>query len=280
MLNICLPTSVTRRLAERLTDGLTQELDLTPKPGLVDRWNRGSHPDLSYELMQRSIALLGDYFQAFARGLEDEWKAPDLRQLGQDYEVRMLAAFDTNTHRGAVFLGGILLAGVYRSGDLDTARVPGAIAGFVAELFADRLPGGTVGSQVRTRYGAGGIVREALEGLPALFRVGLPALELARALGFDRQRACWLVMARLMQKVEDTTALRRCGPEGLARLRADGVRLEALLLAGLDPVPFLVSANDDYCRLRLTMGGVADLLGLCIAWDDCDRDLSAQDFEV
>ncbi|MDX1657044.1 MAG: triphosphoribosyl-dephospho-CoA synthase, partial [Candidatus Competibacteraceae bacterium] len=169
---------------------------------------------------------------------------------------------------------------VHRAGELDTGRVPGAVAGFVAELFADRLPGGTVGARVRVRYGAGGIVQEALVGLPAVFEVGLPALVLAKALGLDSRRSLWLAMARLMQRVEDTTALRRCGPVGLERLRVDGARLEALLLAGLDPVPFLVRTNDDYCRMRLTMGGVADLLGLCIAWDDCDRDLSAQDFEV
>jgi triphosphoribosyl-dephospho-CoA synthase len=69
-----------------------------------------------------------------------------------------------------------------------------------------------------------------------------------------------------MQKVEDTTALRRCGPLGLARLRRDGARLEELLLTGLDPVPFLVEANDGYRRQRLTMGGVADLIGTCAAW--------------
>jgi triphosphoribosyl-dephospho-CoA synthase len=73
-------------------------------------------------------------------------------------------------------------------------------------------------------------------------------------------------MARLMRTVEDTTTLRRCGLTGLARLRRDGARLEELLLAGRDPVPFLVEANDSYRRQRLTMGGVADLIGTCAAW--------------
>ena len=61
-------------------------------------------------------------------------------------------------------------------------------------------------------------------------------------------------MARLMQTVEDTTALRRCGPAGLAQLRRDGVRLEELVVAERDPIPFLITANDDYRRQRLTMG--------------------------
>ncbi|MDQ2694154.1 MAG: triphosphoribosyl-dephospho-CoA synthase, partial [Pseudomonadota bacterium] len=76
----------------------------------------------------------------------------------------------------------------------------------------------------------------------------------------------YLAMARLMQTVQDTTALRRCGPPGLARLRRDGARLEGLLGAGADPVAFLIRANARYRRQRLTMGGVADLLGMSAAW--------------
>jgi len=38
------------------------------------------------------------------------------------------------------------------------------------------------------------------------------------------------------------------------------------VLAERDPIPFLITANDDYRRQRLTMGGVADLMGMCAAW--------------
>ena len=72
-------------------------------------------------------------------------------------------------------------------------------------------------------------------------------------------------MAVLMQSVEDTTAVHRCGPEGLDRLRADGRRLEGLIEPGEDYLPWLADLNDEYRRLGLTMGGVADCLALCFA---------------
>jgi triphosphoribosyl-dephospho-CoA synthetase len=235
----CLPASSTRHLADCLTAGLRVELDLTPKPGLVDRRDSGSHPD------------------ACAAGL---------RQLGMAAEARMSAQFGTNTHRGAIFLGGLLLTGLHRASSRDALTVSQAIGAFALELFADRLPTDTTGARVRARYGVGGIIAEALDGLPCVFRTGLPALREARQRRWPRDRVLYLLMARLMRTVEDTTALRRCGPAGLARLRRDGARLEELLLAGLDPVPFLVEANDSYRRQRLTMGGVADLIGTCAAW--------------
>ena len=41
------------------------------------------------------------------------------------------------------------------------------------------------------------------------------------------------------------------------------LRLQALLDAGSVE---LITADDDYRRQRLTMGGVADLMGMCVAW--------------
>src|SRR5512138_1994436 len=43
------------RLALALADGLWHELVLTPKPGLVDLEDSGSHPDLTFDLMVQSI---------------------------------------------------------------------------------------------------------------------------------------------------------------------------------------------------------------------------------
>ena len=77
--------------------------------------------------------------------------------------------------------------------------------------------------------------------------------------------ASFAALARLMQTVEDTTALHRCGEAGLARIRADGARLEQLVDAG-EHVSFLRERNASYRRMNLTMGGVADLLGVAFGW--------------
>jgi len=69
-----------------------------------------------------------------------------------------------------------------------------------------------------------------------------------------------------MQAVEDTTALHRCGHTGLERIRRDGRLLDGILARNGDPVPFLLECNRDYRRIHLTMGGVADLLGIAYGW--------------
>ena len=45
---------------------LKGELDLTPKPGLVDRDNSGSHNDMDYDLMTDSIVSLVPAFTMLA----------------------------------------------------------------------------------------------------------------------------------------------------------------------------------------------------------------------
>jgi triphosphoribosyl-dephospho-CoA synthase len=71
-----------------------------------------------------------------------------------------------------------------------------------------------------------------------------------------------------MQQVEDTTAIHRCGLEGLSRLRRDGARLQKLLEQQQEPKPMLAALNEEYCAAGLTMGGVADCMALTFALQD------------
>ena len=59
----CLLLSDLELFAASLADGIRAELYLTPKPGLVDLLDNGSHADLTLPLMGRSVALFGDYLQ-------------------------------------------------------------------------------------------------------------------------------------------------------------------------------------------------------------------------
>ncbi|HDR47044.1 MAG TPA: hypothetical protein ENN94_05015, partial [Geoalkalibacter subterraneus] len=106
---ISLPASNLSELAECLSLGLRQELFLTPKPGLVDLLDRGSHPDLSLPLMLESIEFVGEAFQAFARLLDQGATPLELVPSGRLLEMKLLDTFGTNTHKGSIFLGGLLL---------------------------------------------------------------------------------------------------------------------------------------------------------------------------
>jgi len=69
-----------------------------------------------------------------------------------------------------------------------------------------------------------------------------------------------------MQCLEDTTTMHRCGQTGLARLKKAGKQLEMLILSGDEPTPFLFQLNRDFKTMNLTMGGVADLLGISFGY--------------
>ncbi len=276
-------------LAEALVQGARAEVDLTPKPGLVDRHDNGSHPDLDHARMVQSIELLPLYYEELIRlrigpgQPEDVWPLAACIEAGRRAESRMEKAIGTNAHRGYIFLSGLLLLAA-----CDLARQDGAEAAVIGTPPDHGIPGETVqqtalrraivsvaraffavtplpdadrpGVRVREAHGLGGVRAEALAGLPSVFEAGLPAY-----LAAGKDLAAFHALAALMQSVEDTTAVARCGVAGLARLRRDGAALRVLLDQGDDPRPVLAEWNDEYRAQRLTMGGVADCLALVLA---------------
>lgn len=254
--------------------GARAELDLTPKPGLVDGRDGGSHPDLTYALMRRSIDLLPPYFDELVEigsaSPTSAWPSFDLPacvEAGKRAEAKMLAGVGSNTHRGLIFLGGLAVLAACPSMPADAAEWRTRVA-----LLAGLLVGGSReevashGSVARQQHGVGGIRREAIRGLPAVFDHALPLFTRLVAGPPPTSRfAPFAAMASLMQHVEDTTAIHRCGMTGLARLRDDGAALQRTIERGDDPRAELARLNEEYRALHLTMGGVADCLAITFA---------------
>ena len=94
-------------LSRAAVEALEQEARTTPKPGLVDARNCGSHPDMSLPLLLRSAHALADYFtQCATLGFDcaEEELFPALQAAGVHAEADMLAVTGgVNTHKGAVF---------------------------------------------------------------------------------------------------------------------------------------------------------------------------------
>jgi phosphoribosyl-dephospho-CoA transferase len=93
------------------TLALHDELALSPKPGLVTPTDTGSHTDMDAHTFMRSLFALRTYFVRIA-GL-GATGAPfhALERCGIEAEARMLAATGgINTHRGSIFMLGLLCA--------------------------------------------------------------------------------------------------------------------------------------------------------------------------
>lgn len=259
----CLPLSELEQFAAALADGVRAELYLTPKPGLVDLRDKGSHPDLSLLLMSRSVGLLREYLDDLALALYLQQPFVELQALGLRAERRMLTELGSNCHRGGIFLTGLLLTAYAECGSDDPVVLSRSVAVLAQRYFQQTHITSSHGQRARSSYRSGGIVAECCNGLPGLFQVALPSI-----LGQNGNFAagCYLAMARLMRTCEDTTTLHRGGQTGLARLRKAGKELEECLLSGGELEPLLVRLNDDFRLINLTMGGVADLLGLTFGY--------------
>lgn len=249
-------------LAAALVQGASLELYLTPKPGLVDLADCGSHPDLSIARMERSIEFVSNYLDEMVSSLSAGETFAQQRGIGLRAEQRLLEQLGTNTHKGFIFLSGMLLIARWHAAAADEPAIRQSLSALSDEFFRSTQEQSTNGRQARISYQAGGIIRESIEGFPSIFEEGLPVFRQAIKQHGCFQAASFAMLARLMQTVEDTTTLHRAGPLGLSRVRRDGQRLERIVANGDDYISYLRDLNHTYVRMNITIGGVADMLGI------------------
>ena len=211
---------------------LLYEVCTTPKPGLVDRKNNGSHRDMDVFTFLDSTAALLPYFEEAVRlGMETRDLPPQetfrrLRQAGAAGERAMFRATGgVNTHKGAVFTLGTVCAAAGRlwtaegfSKDLDAAL---ALCGEMSaqavqkDFEAIRREGAhTTGQRLYLEHGLEGIRGELSRGLPAVAQIGLPTLRRRLEAGDSLEQAGVQVLLAPMAQVVDTNLIARGGLEG------------------------------------------------------------------
>ena len=253
-------TTIPYLLAHLACDALQQELDTTPKPGLVDLHDNGAHSDMDHRLMQRSIQALRPYFVQLAEaGMQGHVDYPTISAIGIAAERDMLAATGgVNTHRGALFSMGLAVVAAaeqYATSSthhLDKTALQTAIAR-LARQFPDTRD--THGSQAVSQYQAKGALAMAREGYEQLFSDWLPFFS-----GEGREESGKLkTLLRIMSQLDDTNILYRCGDELASRVKADAADLLARF-----SIDGLLAMNLRYTTDHISPGGSADMLALTI----------------
>ncbi len=255
---------------------LLYEVAVTPKPGLVDRLNSGSHSDMDVYAFLTSASGLWPYFYECVRiGRESASRpAPEtfaaLRFPGKLAEGGMLAATEgVNTHKGAIFTMGLACAAL---GRLDRASWPKAeavlnqiatmTAGVEQELADPGESGAeTAGQRFYRLRGVTGVRGQAAAGYPTVLTYGLPVLEAGLAEGRSEDEAGAAALLAILAHTEDTNMLSRGGVE-----TAQKKREQLLALLAESPYPdagTLEELDQEYIAERLSPGGSADLLALC-----------------
>jgi triphosphoribosyl-dephospho-CoA synthase len=269
------------QLAELARQALVAEVELTPKPGLVDRRGAGAHSDLSLDLMRQSAAAIAPYFEAmgdsaqsmpFDRGLRTEVAA-----IGRAAESAMLQATNgSNAHKGAIWILGLLVTAASRGIDLNPAAIA-QDAAFLARL-PDRAQPQLLshGEMVRARYGATGARGEAFAGFPHVLHVGLPTLRAERNRARTETNSRLWALLNIMARLEDTCVLYRGGAEGLAIIQKGAS--DALLAGGPGSVAgelAMLRLDQELLIRNISPGGAADLLAATLFLDALEQGQNA-----
>jgi triphosphoribosyl-dephospho-CoA synthase len=252
---------------------LIEEAELTPKPALVDRRGNGAHHDLDLERLRHSAGALRDGFAAIARAASGAEPSLRLRErlgrIGREMERRMLAATDgSNTHRGAIWALGLLVAAARRCSDRNPASIAAAAAALarLPDRFAPRPL--SHGERARLRFGSTGARGEAQAGFPHAILIGLPTLRAARCRGVLEDCARLDALMAIMASLNDTCLLHR---GGRAALQAAKAGAWAVLAEGGTASPAglqrLHRLHDELMRLWASPGGSADLLSVTLFLD-------------
>ncbi len=261
------------------TGALLDEVKTTPKPGLVDRNNNGSHRDMTPEVFYRSAdALRGIWRGFFLSGAEtSSLPAADaftkLRAMGLDAEKKMMEATGgVNTHKGAIFTLGTVCAAIGRLWNPeDPCRDPARIAAECGELCAQAVredynrlkqlgKACSSGEKLYLETGCRGVRGELADGLPSVVETSLPVLEASLNAGRSRNDAGVFALLHLIARGEDTNMMKRGGLK-LAKETASAVRASL----EINPWPDLRIVEDWdslFIRQNLSPGGCADLLAV------------------
>jgi triphosphoribosyl-dephospho-CoA synthase len=263
-------------LAELVVDALLDEARLAPKPGLVDSRRNGVHTDLDFALMCRSARALKP---AFA-GMADAGRAAaaptlalreTLGRLGREAEARMMSTTGgVNTHRGAIWAMGLLVAAAAIEGPDGTASAIAEVAATIAQTPDRHAPLRTAnkGERACREFGVTGARGQAQSGFPHVIDLGLPELRRSRMRGDSETASRLNSLMAIISRLDDTCVLSRAGPAVLTAFQehAAGV-LAAGGVATLSGRRQLRQLDSLALACNASPGGAADLLAATLFLD-------------
>ena len=270
------------KVAGCATRALLYEACVSPKPGLVDRYNSGAHSDMDiFHFMDSASALSGYFRNITLAGLTRAETPPGallqhLRYPGMLAEEAMLAATGgVNTHKGLIFSLGIVCAALGQAHGEGGAPEAGALFARCAQVAAPALAdfgrashnkAATRGEALHLQYGETGVRGEAAAGFPSVRRWGLPVLRKRLSAGASLNDAGVAVLLSLMAHVADTNVIGRSDRHTLQAIQAElEARLQGDSPAASELIAFAAEMDGRLIASHISPGGCADLLAVTLA---------------
>lgn len=283
---IKMDNSIAASIAYNALRSMIYEVQVTPKPGLVDRNDSGAHKDMNiHTFVDSSLSLFPTMYGCAAAGIEHSQKSPKdvfaiIRKIGAHGEKDMFKATKgINTQKGLIFVLGLICAAagtiIANNKSMSTSNIAQVIQdmtqGIVEkELYALKIDKAakrhyTAGESLYINYGLEGIRGEVVRGLPSVTDYGLPTLISELRKGLSLNDAAVNTIIYLMTVVEDTNVVWRCGLKGLDYMNTYAEKV--IKLGGMSTIEgreAIQQMNKDFIEKNISPGGCADLLATTI----------------
>lgn len=247
---------------------MQKEVELTPKPGLVDSSNSGAHHDMDINTFYASIKAIKPYISQF---LEAQPLCFDtLRSIGVACEKAMFEATNgINTHKGMVFCLALTCGALstlktrqqpFTCKDLKT-QIQHLCEGLIEKDLLLAHPK-SAGARFFYETGSLGIRGIAQSGFSLVCEGSVPFFKTKKAL-LGEEIALKMTLLWLMAQLDDSTLWSRGGLEGLSyvKTKADEICLH-VKNSPEDLDEYLSAFDKDLTQKHFSPGGSADLLAL------------------
>lgn len=256
-------------------ESLVEEVYTTPKAGLVDRNNNGSHKDMNIALFEKSANALKPYFcrcfeiGAQTQNLPCEKAFEELRKAGIEAEKIMFESTGgVNTHKGAIYSLGVLCGAAGRlwrveKSEYKTEEILTLCSDLTKKAVKDdfrHLDTSTAGGRLYHQYNLLGIRGEVASGFLSVKHIGLTIFLKALDNGFSKNDAGSITLVHLISKVDDTTIYNRGGQSGATFAKKSAGKL--LEISCFPTVAQMEQLDNEFISRNLSAGGCADLLAV------------------
>ncbi|NLB61633.1 MAG: citrate lyase holo-[acyl-carrier protein] synthase [Clostridiales bacterium] len=246
-------------ISECAYDSLISEVETTPKPGLVDKNNNGSHTDMNINsFYASSLAIKPFYydmaletFKSFDNNLSIFELMRRLQAIGRAAETAMMSAtIGINTQLGAIYTIGLLSCGVVMS--LEHSQCFDAIPNYAQSLVLSVKVGDIPSFGARF---------EAENAFPNILATTRRIQILNNEHNFNN--SCVFALLEIMLLIDDTNVLRRGGESGLIFVREQAKRILEFNYSN-EMLKAVLDFDNEMIRRNLSPGGCADILAAAI----------------
>ncbi len=264
-----------KKIEDIAFEALIKEVELTPKPGLVDRINNGSHKDMDIHTFYKSSSAIKPFVSRFlycgknALHVEHSKLFDELRAIGKLCEKEMfLSTNGINTHKGMIFSLAVICGAIGRiridNKTIKYVVLQNEIKKICKNLIQNDLKNSkkvkTNGEKFFCQTKMAGIRDEAQDGYPTIFQKSLP-FYFEKIKHHNEDIALKLTLLFLMQNTVDSNLFARGGMQGINFVKKRAGELLAIKdISILDKN--LIVFDNELIQRNLSPGGSADLLSL------------------